>query len=80
MIVVVILGVAVIVVIVLLCFVVSYTRRNVDNVDQERTDHIVERTKYIDGEHRFKHKNTKNAKKFIQVWAEKEFRNLKRIG
>ena len=39
-----------------------------------------DREDYIRGERRFKHGNvTSNPRKLIKLWAEKEFRNLKRI-
>ena len=39
-----------------------------------------DREKYITGEHRFKHGSEKgNSRKMVKLWAEKEFRNLRRI-
>ncbi|KGU31493.1 serine/threonine-protein kinase RIO1, partial [Candida albicans P34048] len=39
-----------------------------------------DRERYVDGEFRFRNtKNQSNPRKMVKVWAEKEFRNLKRI-
>lgn len=39
-----------------------------------------DRERYVDGEFRFRNtKNQGNSMKMVQVWAEKEFRNLKRL-
>lgn len=39
-----------------------------------------DRERYVDGEHRFRNaKNNHNSFKMVKVWAEKEFRNLKRL-
>lgn len=39
-----------------------------------------DRERYVDGEFRFRNtKNQHNSMKMVQVWAEKEFRNLKRL-
>jgi RIO kinase 1 len=38
-----------------------------------------DRTKYVDGEFRYRHVPTQNSRKAIKVWAEKELRNLKRL-
>ena len=41
-----------------------------------------DREEYISGEFRFRHRNKctrTNPHKLIKVWAEKEFRNLKRL-
>ncbi|KAL6940648.1 hypothetical protein ACO0QE_004560 [Hanseniaspora vineae] len=39
-----------------------------------------DREKYVEGEFRFRHSRSQhNPRKMIKVWAEKEFRNLKRI-
>ena len=39
-----------------------------------------DREKYVDGEYRFRHSRSQhNPRKMIKIWAEKEFRNLKRI-
>lgn len=39
-----------------------------------------DRERYIDGEFRFRNsKNQSNPRKMVKVWAEKEFRNLKRL-
>lgn len=39
-----------------------------------------DRERYITGEHRFKSgPEKKNSRKMVQLWAEKEFRNLKRL-
>lgn len=39
-----------------------------------------DRERYVDGEYRFRHsRNNHNPRKMIKIWAEKEFRNLKRI-
>lgn len=39
-----------------------------------------DRERYLDGEFRFRHfKNQHNPRKMIKLWAEKEFRNLKRL-
>jgi len=39
------------------------------------------RQAYIEGEHRFRgeYSSSKNPRKMIRVWAEKEFRNLRRL-
>lgn len=39
-----------------------------------------DRERYVDGEFRFRNtKNQSNPRKMVKVWAEKEFRNLKRL-
>lgn len=39
-----------------------------------------DRERYVDGEYRFRNtKNQGNPRKMVKVWAEKEFRNLKRL-
>lgn len=39
-----------------------------------------DRERYVDGEHRFRNtKNQSNPRKMVKVWAEKEFRNLRRL-
>lgn len=39
-----------------------------------------DRERYVEGEFRFRHGHCKsNPRKMIKLWAEKEFRNLKRI-
>eukprot|EP00005_Dracoamoeba_jomungandri_P008045 CAMPEP_0174269964 /NCGR_PEP_ID=MMETSP0439-20130205/42811_1 /TAXON_ID=0 /ORGANISM="Stereomyxa ramosa, Strain Chinc5" /LENGTH=595 /DNA_ID=CAMNT_0015359001 /DNA_START=42 /DNA_END=1829 /DNA_ORIENTATION=+ len=38
-----------------------------------------DRSKYVDGEFRYRHVATQNSRQAIKVWAEKELRNLKRI-
>lgn len=39
-----------------------------------------DRERYVDGEYRFRNtKNQSNPRKMVKVWAEKEFRNLKRL-
>ncbi|KAL6043785.1 Serine/threonine-protein kinase RIO1 [Balamuthia mandrillaris] len=38
-----------------------------------------DRTKYVDGERRYRHVPTQNSRKAIKVWAEKELRNLNRL-
>lgn len=38
-----------------------------------------DRTRYVVGEHRFGEKQTKNPRQMVKNWAEKEFRNLKRL-
>lgn len=39
-----------------------------------------DRERYVDGEFRFRNtKNQSNPRKMVKIWAEKEFRNLKRI-
>ncbi|CAI5756982.1 unnamed protein product [Candida verbasci] len=39
-----------------------------------------DRERYVDGEFRFRNsKNQNNPRKMVKIWAEKEFRNLKRI-
>ena len=39
------------------------------------------RKEYIDGENRFRgeYTSSRNSRKLIRVWAEKEFRNLRRL-
>jgi RIO kinase 1 len=37
------------------------------------------RSEYIEGEFRFRHRTTGNSRKLIKLWAEKEMRNLKRM-
>lgn len=38
-----------------------------------------DRTRYVVGEHRFGEKQSKNPRQMVKNWAEKEFRNLKRL-
>ncbi|ODQ81586.1 hypothetical protein BABINDRAFT_159858 [Babjeviella inositovora NRRL Y-12698] len=39
-----------------------------------------DRERYVDGEYRFRNsRNQSNPRKMIKIWAEKEFRNLKRL-
>ncbi|ODV63030.1 protein kinase RIO1 [Ascoidea rubescens DSM 1968] len=38
-----------------------------------------DRERYVSGEFRFKNFNQSNPRKMIKIWAEKEFRNLKRL-
>ncbi|RLV93966.1 Serine/threonine-protein kinase RIO1 [Spathaspora sp. JA1] len=39
-----------------------------------------DRERYVDGEYRFRNsKNQSNPRKMVKIWAEKEFRNLKRL-
>lgn len=39
-----------------------------------------DRERYVDGEYRFRHqRNQTNPRKMVKLWAEKEFRNLKRL-
>lgn len=39
-----------------------------------------DRERYVDGEYRFRNsKNQSNPRKMVKLWAEKEFRNLKRL-
>ena len=38
-----------------------------------------DRARYIKGEHRFEAGFSRNPRKMVQLWAEKEYRNLKRI-
>lgn len=38
-----------------------------------------DRTRYVAGEHRFGEKQSKNPRQMVKNWAEKEFRNLKRL-
>jgi RIO kinase 1 len=39
-----------------------------------------DRDRYVSGEHRFRHGySSKNPRKMVQTWAEKEMRNLKRL-
>jgi len=39
-----------------------------------------DRERYVEGEFRFRHGHCKgNPRKMIKLWAEKEYRNLKRI-
>jgi len=37
------------------------------------------RSEYIEGEFRFRHRGVNNSRKLIRLWAEKEMRNLKRL-
>jgi RIO kinase 1 len=40
-----------------------------------------DRDRYVSGEYRFRHGYCKsNPRKMVKVWAEKEFRNLRRLG
>lgn len=38
-----------------------------------------DRTRYVVGEHRFGERQSKNPRQMVKNWAEKEFRNLKRL-
>ena len=38
-----------------------------------------DRTRYVVGEHRFGEKQSKNPRQMVRNWAEKEYRNLKRL-
>lgn len=38
-----------------------------------------DRTRYVVGEHRFGEKQSKNPRQMVKNWAEKEYRNLKRL-
>jgi RIO kinase 1 len=41
--------------------------------------HFKDRAKYISGEHRFRKHQKHNSRAMVKLWAEKEFRNLKRL-
>ncbi|KAI6030861.1 RIO1-domain-containing protein [Pisolithus orientalis] len=38
-----------------------------------------DRDRYVTGEHRFRHGYSRNPRKMVRLWAEKEMRNLKRL-
>jgi len=38
-----------------------------------------DRDKYVTGEHRFRRGYSRNPRKMVKLWAEKEMRNLKRL-
>jgi len=47
--------------------------------NMDMTTGFKDRSKYVDGEYRYRHTPTQNSRKAIKVWAEKELRNLKRL-
>jgi RIO kinase 1 len=38
-----------------------------------------DRDRYVSGEHRFRRGYSRNPRKMVKLWAEKEMRNLKRL-
>jgi len=39
-----------------------------------------DRDRYVTGEHRFRRGYSKNPRKMVKLWAEKEMRNLRRLN
>ncbi|KAG7665245.1 rio1 [[Candida] subhashii] len=58
----------------------EYTREYAVKIYKTSILVFKDRERYVDGEFRFRNtKNQSNPRKMVKVWAEKEFRNLKRL-